>query len=126
MRAAQVVSLQGPSGVEIREVPDVVARAGEVLVRVHSVGIAFPDLLLSKGEYQLKPEVPFTIGIDAAGTVEALGEGVTGFRVGQRVASAMPYGGAAELLAAPAGSVFPLPDQVSFDEGAALGMNYLT
>ncbi|WP_110240390.1 NADPH:quinone oxidoreductase family protein [Nocardioides gilvus] len=126
MRAAQVVSLEGPSGVEIREVPDVVAGPGEVLVRVHSVGIAFPDLLLSKGEYQLKPEVPFTIGIDAAGTVEALGEGVTGFRVGQRVAAAMPYGGAAELLAAPVDAVFPLPDNVSFDEGAALPMNYLT
>lgn len=126
MRAAQVISLEGPSGVEIREVPDAVARAGEVLVRVHSVGVSFPDLLLSKGQYQLKPEVPFTIGIDVAGTVEALGDGVEGFSVGQRVAAVMPFGGAADLLSAPADSVFPLPDNVSFDEGAALPMNYLT
>lgn len=126
MRAVQVTQTSGPSGVEIREVPDATAGPGEVLVRVHSVGVAFPDLLLSKGQYQLKPEVPFTLGVDVAGTVEALGDGVDGFALGQRVAGVMPHGGAAELVALPADSVFPLPDHVSYDEGAALPMNYLT
>ena len=126
MRAAQVIQTTGPSGVEVRVIPDAVAGPGEVLVRVHSVGMSFPDLLLSKGEYQLRPEVPFTLGVDVAGTVEALGEGAEGFTVGQRVAAVMPYGGGAELLAAPVDGVFALPDAISFDEGAALPMNYLT
>ena len=126
MRAVQVIQTTGPSGVELREVQEPEARSGQVLVRVHSVGVAFPDLLLSKGQYQMRPEVPFTIGVDVAGTVEALGEGVEGFEVGQRVAGVVPHGGAAELVALPFDSVFPLPGEVSYDEGAALGMNFLT
>ena len=126
MRAVQVVSPTGPSGVEVREVPEPTAGAGEVLVEVHSVGISFPDLLLSKGQYQLKPEVPFTLGVDFAGTVSALGEGVEGLTVGQRVAGVLPHGGAAELVAVPASFTFALPDDTTYDEGAALPMNYLT
>lgn len=126
MRAVQVTQTTGPDGVQVREVEDATARPGTVLVRVHSVGVAFPDLLLSKGQYQLRPEPPFTLGIDVAGTVEALGEDVDSFRVGQRVAAVMAHGGAAELVAVPVDAVMPLPDEVSFDEGAALGMNYLT
>ena len=126
MRAVQVTQTTGPSGVEIREVPDATAGPGEVLVRVHSVGVAFPDLLLSKGQYQLKPEVPFTLGVDVAGTVEAIGDDVEGFAIHQRVAGVMPHGGAADLVALHADSVFPLPDEISYDEGAALPMNYLT
>ena len=95
-----------------------------MLVEVHRVGISFPDLLLSKGEYQLKPEPPFTLGVDFAGTVVC---GPGRLRTpGERVAGVLPYGGAAELVAAPPMSMFPLPDALSFDEGAALPMNYLT
>ncbi|WP_114423682.1 NADPH:quinone oxidoreductase family protein [Nocardioides houyundeii] len=126
MRAVQVVSPTGPSGVELREVPEPTAGPGEVLVEVHSVGISFPDLLLAKGEYQLKPEVPFTLGVDFAGSVAALGEGVEGFAVGQRVAGVLPHGGAAELVAVPAAFTFALPEGTTYDEGAALPMNYLT
>lgn len=126
MRAAQVIQSIGPDGVKVVDVPDATALPGTVLVRVHSVGLAFPDLLLSKGQYQLRPRVPFTLGVDVAGTVEALGEGVEGFEVGQRVAGMMPYGGAAELVAVPEDAVVPLPDSIFFDQGAALGMNYLT
>lgn len=126
MRAAQVVTLTGPSDVVVNEVPDATAGPGQVLVRVRSVGVSFPDVLLSKGQYQMKPEPPFTLGVDVAGTVEALGEGVSGFEIGQRVAAVVVNGGAAELVAAPAGWTFPLPDVVTWDEGAALPMNYLT
>lgn len=126
MRAAQVVSLTGPADVVVNEVDAPSAGPGQVLVRVRSVGVAFPDVLLSKGQYQMKPEPPFTLGVDVAGTVEALGEGVSGFEVGQRVCAVLINGGAAELAAAPADWVFPLPDVVTFDEGAALPMNYLT
>ncbi|QCX26150.1 NADPH:quinone oxidoreductase family protein [Nocardioides jishulii] len=126
MRAAQVIQTTGPDGVEVRDVPDVSPGPHEVLIRVHSVGVSFPDLLLSQGQYQLRPEPPFTLGVDVAGTVEALGSGVEQFQVGQRVAAVAPYGGAAQLAAISEDAVFPLPDVLSYDEGAALPMNFLT
>ncbi|HWU21117.1 MAG TPA: NADPH:quinone oxidoreductase family protein [Nocardioides sp.] len=122
MRAAQVLTTTGPADVVVQDVPEPTPQGHEVLIDVHSVGISFPDLLLSKGEYQLKPEPPFTLGVDIAGTV------VSGpaFARGQRVCAVGPYGGAAERVAVPADSVFALPDELSFDEGAAIPMNYLT
>ncbi|WP_296605732.1 NADPH:quinone oxidoreductase family protein [Nocardioides sp.] len=122
MRAARVLSTTGPADVVVEDVPEPTPGPDDVLVEVHSVGISFPDLLLSKGEYQLKPELPFTLGVDFAGTVVSGGL----FEPGQRVAGVNGYGGAAELVANPAMFTFALPDHVSFDEGAALPMNYLT
>ena len=69
MRAVQVVELTGPEHLEVREVPEPTPGPEDVLVEVHAVGVSFPDLLLSRGEYQLKPEPPFTLGVDFAGTV---------------------------------------------------------
>ncbi len=123
MRAVQVVTTTGPDDIEIRDVPEPTPGPDDVLVEVHRVGISFPDLLLSKGQYQLKPELPFTLGVDFAGTVVS---GPEGFEPGQRVAGVGGYGGGSELVANPAISTFALPDNVSFDEGAALPMNYLT
>jgi len=123
MRAAQVLATTGPADVTVRDVPEPTPGPDDVLVEVHSVGVSFPDLLLSKGEYQLKPEPPFTLGVDFAGTVVS---GPEGFEPGRRVAGVNAYGGAAELVANPASMTFVLPDSVSYDEGAALPMNYLT
>lgn len=123
MRAAQVLSPTGPADVVVHDVPEPQPKDGEVLVEVHSVGVSFPDLLLSKGEYQLRPEPPFTLGVDFAGVVVS---GPEGFEPGQRVAGVAGYGNAAELVASPADTTFALPDNLSFDEGAALPMNYLT
>lgn len=122
MRAVQVLDTTGPEHLEVREVPDPTPGPDEVLVEVHAVGVSFPDLLLSRGEYQLKPEVPFTLGVDFAGVV------VSGpdFEPGQRVAGVGGYGNAAELTVCHRDSVFALPDALSFEEGAALPMNYLT
>ncbi len=122
MRAAQVVTLTGPADVVVQEVPDATAGEDEVLVEVHAVGTSFPDLLLSRGEYQMKPEPPFTLGVDVAGVVVS----GAGFEPGQRVCAVQGYGGASELAAVPAGSTFALPDALSFEEGAAMPMNYLT
>jgi NADPH:quinone reductase len=122
MRAVQVITATGPSDLEVREVAEPVPGPDDVLVEVHRVGVSFPDLLLSKGEYQLKPEPPFTLGVDFAGTVVS----GPGFEPGQRVAGVNAYGAAAELVANPAMFTFALPDSVSYDEGAALPMNYLT
>src|SRR3954462_6605276 len=122
MRAVQVVEPTGPEHLEVREVPEPTPGPDDVLVEVHAVGVSFPDLLLSRGEYQLKPEPPFTLGVDFAGVVVS----GAGFEPGQRVAGVGPYGNAAELVASPVVSTFPLPDTLSFEEGAALPMNYLT
>jgi NADPH:quinone reductase len=122
MRAVQVVELTGPEHLELREVADPAPGPDDVLVEVHAVGVSFPDLLLSRGEYQLKPELPFTLGVDFAGTVVS----GPGFEPGARVAGVGGWGGAGELVANPAGFTFPLPDALSFEEGAALPMNYLT
>ena len=127
MRAVQVITTTGPADLEIRDVEEPAPGPDDVVVEVHRVGISFPDLLLSKGEYQLKPEPPFTLGVDFAGTVLRPAEsGAGGFEAGQRVAGVGAYGGAAERAATPAMFTFALPDQLSFDEGAALPLNYLT
>jgi len=122
MRAVQVLQPTGPADVRVVDVPEPEPAPDEVLVEVHAVGVSFPDLLLSKGGYQLRPEPPFTLGVDLAGTVLA----GPGHAPGARVAAVLPYGGAAERAAVPQDAVLPLPDGLSFAEGAALPMNYLT
>lgn len=125
MRAVQVVRLDGPSGVDVVDVPEPTAGEGQVLVEVHAVGVSFPDLLLSAGRYQLKPEPPFQLGVDFAGVVrEAPAD--SALAPGDRVACVLPYGGGAEVVAVDPDVVFPLPDSITFEQGAALPMNYLT
>ena len=122
MRAAQITTLTGPADLTVAEVAGPVPGPDDVLLEVHRVGVSFPDLLLSRGEYQLKPEVPFAPGVDVSGIVIS----GPGFAPGQRVAGVGGFGGAAEQAAIPAMFTFALPDHISFDEGAALPMNYLT
>ncbi len=124
MRSVQVVRLVGPRGVEVVDVPEPAAD-GAVVVDVHTLGVSWPDLLLSRGEYQLKPEPPFQLGVDFAGVVRSAPDG-SGFAPGGRVACCLPYGGGADVVALDAGSVFPLPDEVGFTAAAAIPMNYLT
>ena len=76
------------------------------MIEVQAVGVSFPDLLLSKGQYQVRPEPPFTLGVDVAGTVVS----GPGFERGQRVAGVVPYGGAGELAARAGGVDLALPD----------------
>jgi NADPH2:quinone reductase len=125
MRAIQVTSTDGPDAVKLADVPDPIPGDDDVVVEVRAVGASFPDLLLSRGEYQLKPEPPFTLGVDFAGVVRSAPQD-SGYAAGDRVACVLPYGGGAEVVALGADSVFPLPDNVSFEAGAALPMNYLT
>jgi NADPH:quinone reductase len=125
MRSVQVVSTEGPSGVQVVEAAQPVRGEHEVLVEVHALGVSWPDLLLSRGEYQLKPETPFQLGVDLAGVVREAPDG-SGLAAGDRVACCLPYGGGADLVAVSADAVFPLPDAVTFEKAAALPMNYLT
>ena len=125
MRSLQVTSLDGPSSVSVQDVPEPTVTDGQVLVEVKAVGVSWPDLLQTKGEYQLKPELPFQLGVDFAGTVRSAPDG-SGFSAGDRVACALPYGGGADLVATHPEGVFPLPDEMSLEQGAAIPMNYLT
>jgi NADPH2:quinone reductase len=125
MRSVQVVRLEGPSGVEVVEAPEPSRGADEVLVEVHALGVSWPDLLQSRGQYQIKPDLPFQLGVDFAGVVlEAPRE--SGLTAGDRVACCLPYGGGADQVAVHHDSVFPLPEALTFEKAAALPMNYLT
>jgi NADPH:quinone reductase len=125
MRSVRVTSLDGPAAVSVEEVPEPSPGEDQVLVEVRALGISWPDLLQTKGEYQLKPELPFQLGVDFAGVVRSA-PGSSGLGEGDRVACVLPYGGGADLVAASPEGVFPLPDELSFEQGAAMPMNYLT
>lgn len=99
---------------------------GEILIEVEAAGVNYPDGLLVQGLYQLKPEVPFTPGMEVAGTVAALGEGVEGFAVGDRVVGRGALGGYAEFAVQPARFVFKMPEGMSGAEGCALMVAYGT
>ena len=125
MRAVQVSQLDGPQSVKVAEIEDPVAGPEQALIEVHEAGVTYPDVLLTRGEYQLKPEPPFVPGSEVAGVVRGAPEG-SGLRVGERVAAFPGFGGFAELVAVDPGAVFPLPDTLSFVAAAGLPMNYLT
>jgi NADPH2:quinone reductase len=125
MRAARVTTLDGPGSVRVEEVEAPTLAAGQVVVDVHEAGVAFPDVLLTRGLYQLRPEPPFTPGAECAGVVREVSEG-SGLAVGDRVAAFPVLGAFAEQVAVPEPLVLPLPDRISFAAGAALPMNYLT
>ncbi|MFZ4605666.1 MAG: NADPH:quinone oxidoreductase family protein [Caulobacter sp.] len=127
MRALVVDSL-GPNyeGVDIKDIPVPTPRPGEVLVRVKAASVNFPDILMTKGEYQLKPPLPFIGGMELAGEVTALGEGVTRFAVGDAVVGGAKLGGFAEFAVLPAAAIRAKPDNLSFSQAAAVGAAYLT
>ncbi|MGY1619613.1 NADPH:quinone oxidoreductase family protein [Geodermatophilus sp. SYSU D00691] len=124
MRAVQIATLDGPRAAQLADVPEPTDE-DKVLIDVAVAGVTFPEVLLSRGEYQVKPPLPFVPGSEVAGTVRRAPEG-SGFTEGQRVAAFPGFGGFAEVAAADPQFVFPLPDGTSFEQGAALPMNYLT
>ncbi len=102
------------------DMPDPVAGPGQVVIRVEAAGVNFPDGLLVQGLYQMRPDAPFVPGMEAVGVVTALGEGVTGVAVGDRVASIGALGGYAEMLAAPVAGLIPVGDMDAADVCALL------
>ena len=123
MKVVQVTALEGPSSLAVAEVDEPVASPGQLLVDVHAAGVCFPDLLLTRGQYQLKPPVPFVPGVEAAGVVRESGHG---FEAGDRVALFLGLGGWAQTIAVDPGQLFRLPDSMSMTGGAGLLMNTLT
>ncbi|GAA3042166.1 NADPH:quinone oxidoreductase family protein [Pseudonocardia yunnanensis] len=125
MRSVQVVRLDGPAAVEVRDVPEPRRRADEVLIEVRAAGVNFPDVLRSKGLYQYKSDLPFVLGSEVAGVVREAPDG-SPLTPGERVVAFSDTGAFAEVVAVSADHVLPLPDEVSFAAGACLPMNYLT
>lgn len=123
MRAVVVERLIGPHGLALVDQPAPVDGAS-VLIDVHAAGVSFPDLLLSQGVYQLRPEVPFVLGVEAAGVVVEAPV-TSGLRPGQRVA-VNGLGTWAEQIAAAPDQVLPLPEGLTMAQGAGLLMNYHT
>lgn len=125
MRAIQVVTLDGPRAVRLAEIDEPRPGDGQVLIEVHAAGVTFPEVLLSRGMYQLKPPPPFVLGSEIAGVV-ASAPADAGVQAGDRIAALSWFGGFADLAIAAPDMVFPLPDNVDFATGAAFPINYLT
>ena len=125
MRAVQIVSLDGPSAVEIADVPQPEPNDDQVLIRVRAAGVSFPEVLQTRGLYQLQPELPFVPGSEVAGEVVSAPEG-SGLAPGDRVVALVILGGFAEHAVTQVDLVFPLPDSLSFEQGAAIPLNYMT
>lgn len=124
MRAAVVTALDGPDSVGVEDIEEP-AGAGRVLIDVEYAGVTFPDLLLTRGLYQIRPRLPFTPGSEVSGVVRSAPV-ESGFAAGDRVAAFPGLGGFAQVVAADPAMVFALPDEVPLDAAAGLPMNYLT
>lgn len=131
MRAIQIVDLTGPdSALRLVDLPDpepshFMTPGSGVVIDVKGAGVSFPELLQTRGEYQMKPELPFVPGSEVAGTVRAVA-GETSLQPGDRVAGLCLLGGFAEQAVAPLHFTFPLPDVLDFAQGAGLVFNYHT
>src|SRR5215469_6006801 len=125
-----VIGRYGPPEVfEVRESPAPTPKPGEALVRIHAVGVGFADLMQRMGIYPGTPKPPFVPGLEVAGVVERVSTGSPGERplqVGERVVALPKLSGYAEQVAAPAERIFRIPEGISFEEAAAIPVNYLT
>jgi NADPH2:quinone reductase len=126
MRAVVVDRWMEPSELAVREVPDPEAGPGMLGVEVRAAGCNFFDILMAKGQYQVKPPFPFVPGAELAGVVQTVGPDVRGFKAGDRVLAAVPLGAFAERAAVPARAAMRMPEAMSFEVGAAFPIVYPT
>jgi NADPH:quinone reductase len=127
MKAIQIHQFGGPEVLELHEVPTPKPGPGQILVRVHAAGVNPYDTYMRAGTYAIKPELPYTPGSDAAGTVAAVGDNVKKVKVGDRVYTAKTLSGAyAEFALTDESQVKPLPDKISFAQGSGLWVPYGT
>ncbi len=126
MRALLSIATGGPDTLVMGELPEPTAAAGTVVVAVKACSINYPDTLMIADLYQFKPARPFAPGGEISGLVEAIGEGVTGFSVGDRVIGLCGNGGLTEKVAVAAFNCFKMPEAMSFEDGASLLMTYGT
>jgi NADPH2:quinone reductase len=127
MKAIQVHRFGGPEVLELHEIPTPNPGPGQVLVRVHAAGVNPYDTYMRNGTYAVKPQLPYTPGSDAAGTVQTVGDGVKKVKAGERVYTATTLTGAyAEYALAMEAQVHRLPEKISFAQGAGLWVPYGT
>ena len=126
MRAVVIPKHGPPDVLRVEERPDPDVGPGEVRVAVRAAGINFADLLARSGVYPDAPKPPCVVGYEVAGEVERVGDGVDGFSAGDRVIAGTKFNGQAELVSVPAEQVIPLPERLSFEQGAAVPVNYMT
>ena len=126
MRAILCNDWGEPEALTFGEAPSPVAGPGEVAIRVRAAGVNFADIVLVRGQYQEKPTLPFSPGLEGAGEVVAVGDGVTDFAPGDQVMAVFGVGAFAEEAVAPANCVFPLPAGMDFTTAAAFPVAYGT
>ncbi|MFT3769797.1 MAG: medium chain dehydrogenase/reductase family protein [Minicystis sp.] len=111
---------------EVRETPDPAPKAGEVRVRVRAAGLNFAEVMARQGLYPDAPPTPSIVGYEASGVVDAVGEGVTTPTVGTRVMALSRFGAHSDTLVVPAAQALPIPERMTFEEAAAIPVNYIT
>ncbi len=126
MRAVWIPRPGPPEVLEVRDGPDPVVEPDKVIVRVRASGVNFADVSARLGVYPDAPPPPCVVGYEVAGVVEQVGPGVHGVSTGDRVVALTRFGGYADVIAIPAAQVFPMPAAMSFEEAAAIPVNYLT
>jgi len=126
MKAVLSKEIGGPETLVLEELPDPVAGPGQVLIDVKACGVNYPDVLIIEDKYQFKPPRPFAPGGEVSGVISAVGEGVTRFKVGDRVLASTGWGGYAEKLALEEQRCTAIPDNMPFDEAAAFVLTYGT
>jgi NADPH:quinone reductase-like Zn-dependent oxidoreductase len=126
MRAVVQTGTGGPEVLQVQERPDPPVGPGEVRIRVRAAGLNFADTAARVGLYPDAPKPPCVLGYEVSGEIEEVGEGVTSPSVGDRVAAGTRFGGHAELVTVPAAQALPLADRLSFEQGAAIPVNYVT
>jgi NADPH:quinone reductase-like Zn-dependent oxidoreductase len=126
MKAVVLTGTGGPEVLQVQERPDPAVGPGEVRIAVRAAGINFADTMARVGLYPDAPKPPCVLGYEVAGTVDAVGDGVSSLAVGDRVFAGTRFGGHAELVVVPEAQVLPLPERLSFEQGAAFPVNYGT
>lgn len=126
MRAVLSADSPGAEELIVADLPDPAPAPGEVLLRVRSCGVNYPDVLLLQDRYQVRPRRPFSPGGEVGGEVASIGEGVTGLAPGDRVMARMGFGGMAEFVVVPQDRVQPIPASMPFEDAAAIQTTYLT
>lgn len=126
MKAMLSTAPGGPETLELTELPDPEPKKGQVHIRIRAAGLNFPDTLIIKDMYQMKPPRPFAPGGEVAGEVDAVGEGVTDVAVGDRVLAMTGFGGFATHIVTDAARVMKVPDAMPFDEASCLVLTYGT
>jgi NADPH:quinone reductase-like Zn-dependent oxidoreductase len=125
-RAVMLTKRGGPEVLQVVELPVEAPGPGQLRIRLRAAGVGASDLMMLAGGYRYAPKIPFVPGYEVAGEVDAVGAGVAGFEVGQRVAALTVYGGFAELVVREAEHFLPIPDGVSDRDAAAVILNFVT